>query len=158
MKYFSISITFVLMLSSCYVKTWQATITHKQVMDSYKNKDLIIARFGLPTSKKTEGDYEEWYFDYGTEIITDGQSRSRSIWNSDGAGSSISSTLGGVRSSNYGTSAFSNGATNTRQVVKEHKSYIKFVLKGESIINWETNGVDYSKYELIKQSIFQATE
>ena len=48
--------TLALMFSSCSIRTIQATTTHKQVMDGFKTKDIIIAKFGLPTSKKTEGE------------------------------------------------------------------------------------------------------
>ncbi|CAM3836402.1 hypothetical protein [Aquirufa aurantiipilula] len=160
--YFLILVSFV--LTSCYQKVWKATITHKQVMESFNTKEIILSKFGLPTSKKTEGEYEEWFYDYGTKIITDQQTNSAARVNGYGAytGSSAATagynvyrnpTIVGNSNASYGTSAYGNSSSNTRQVVKEHKTYIKFTILNNKIINWETNGIDYGKYEIVKQKM-----
>jgi hypothetical protein len=164
MKKTIILILSVVTLSSCYQQVWEATITHSQVMSGYNSKEMIISKFGLPTAKKSEGEYEEWLYDYGTQIITDSQSNSAARVNSYGAFGSNSSTSFGYNSYNnptiagstnggYGANAYGNASTNSRQVVKEHKSYIKFTLKGNSVVKWESNGVNYGKYSLVKKKV-----
>jgi len=158
------SLIIILVMSSCYQNVWEATITHKQMMDSFNTKEIIISKFGLPTNKKTEGDYEEWLYDYGTKIITDQQSNSAARVNTFGAYAGASAatagynayrapTIVGSSSAAYDSNAYGNSSTNSRQVVKEQKTYIKFTIKDNKIINWETNGVDYGKYSLVKKKI-----
>ena len=38
--------------------------THQQVIDSYKTKDQLTKKFGIPTQKKMSGDTEEWLYRY----------------------------------------------------------------------------------------------
>jgi len=154
-----------IVLSSCSVRTIQATTTHKQVMDGFKSKDAIIARFGIPTSKKTEGEYEEWYFDYGTKTVTDAASTSQARAATTGGLSSISAAVGGRTLSGnaaavggtaatFGSNSAANSAARARTVTQDYKTFVKFTLKGDQVITWESNGVDYGKYEIVKQKVF----
>lgn len=163
MKYI-IYVTFSLFLlcSSCSIKVVEATTTHKQVMDKYKSKDQIVAKFGLPTSKKTEGEYEEWLYDYGTKTITDaaavgnGYSGTRSGASIIGAAVSGRTAAGnpavvggatGIGLSNTATSS----SAKSRMVTQDYKTFIKFTMKDNSVVTWESNGVDYGTYERVSK-------
>jgi hypothetical protein len=152
--------TLALMFSSCSIRTIQATTTHKQVMDGFKTKDIIIAKFGLPTSKKTEGEYEEWLFDYGTKTITEGQANTNARATTNGGLSSVAAAVGGrtaavgASAAAFGSNTNANSASRSRSVTQDFKTYVKFTFKGDQVITWESNGVDYAKYEIVKQKVF----
>ena len=153
------------MFSSCSVKVWEATTTHKQVMENFKTRDKIIARFGLPTSKKVEGEYEEWMYDYGTKTITDasavgtGYSGTNSISEATGgvvAGRTQSGNLaaiGGLLAGEKSSTA-AKSLANSRTVTQNVRTYIKFTLRGDNVVTWESNNIDYGKYEYVKKSMF----
>lgn len=163
-KAFSIFLGCVV-LASCSIRTIQATTTHKQVMDGFKTRDAIITRFGIPTSKKTEGDYEEWYFDYGTKTVTDAAATSQARSATSGGLASLSAAVGGRTltgntaavggtTASFGSNSAANSAARARTVTQDYKTYVKFTLKGDQVITWESNGVDYGKYEIVKQKVF----
>lgn len=161
MKYlFFLTFSLFLLCSSCSIKVVEATTTHKQVMDRYKSKDQIVAKFGLPTNKKTEGEYEEWLYDYGTKTITDaaavgnGYSGTRSgasiiggaIAGRTAAGNPA--VVGGASAIGASNTATSNSAK-SRMVTQDYKTFIKFTLKGNNVVTWESNGLDYGTYEKV---------
>jgi hypothetical protein len=159
-----ILITFVscsLFLTSCTTMERVATTTHKQVMDSYKTKDEIIGKFGIPTSKRTDGDFEEWYYLFGVKTVTDRNASLSALFGSSKSKNSSSSanatSFGGMASgSSSGTSTTnSSGGGNANAVAKtvsqEVKTFVKFTLKGVKVITWESSGVDYGTYEMMKK-------
>ena len=151
-------------VTSCSVKVIEATTTHKQVMDQFTTKDQIIKKFGLPTSKKNEGDYEEWLYDYGTKTVTDAAAAGSSYSGSRSAASIIGGAVAGRSYSGNpavvgaatgvaGTNAAANSSARSRTVTQDFKTYIKFTLQGERVVNWASNGVDYSVYERVKKKL-----
>ena len=149
-----------IIFSSCSIKVVEATTTHKQVMDKYKTKDQIVAKFGLPTNKKTEGEYEEWLYDYGTKTITDAAAVGNGYSGTRSGASVIGGAIAGRTAAGnpavvggatgYGASntATSNSAK-SRMVTQDYKTFIKFTLKGNSVVTWESNGLDYGTYERV---------
>jgi hypothetical protein len=134
----------------CATYVMKATTTHEQVMNGFKTKDQVIKKFGLPSTKKNEGEYEEWYYDYGTKTVTDGAAV---------GGSSSNGRVGAVGGRTYsgnpavvaGGSSNSRGYTQSRVVTQELKSFVKFTLKGDNILLWDTKGVDYGIYEKVRR-------
>jgi hypothetical protein len=115
-----------------------AITTHKQVMDSYKTKEQVIGKFGIPTSKRIDGDYEELYYLYGVKTVTNKNASIKALF--------------GSSKTNYLTSTDKSGNANAnaaaQTVSQEVKTYVKFTLKGINVITWESNGVDYGIYEM----------
>lgn len=60
----SIAIVCCLLLNAC----GPVLYTHREVMDSFKTKQDLINRFGLPTEKRTDTDYEQWIYDCGSTV------------------------------------------------------------------------------------------
>lgn len=137
-------------LTSCSMRVWEATTTHKQVMDTYRTRDQIVKQFGLPSTKKQEAEYEEWYFDYGTKTITDGQANSAG-YGTTSAAAVGGKTNGGLLAALGGSSSANRTASNARVVQQELKTFVKFTLQGDKVILWDTKGVDFGKYEWIKR-------
>ncbi len=150
-----------LVATSCATMVRVATTTHKQTMDSYKTKEQVIGKFGIPTSKRNDGDYEEYYYLFGTKTVTDknaslnamfGSSKSKSSSASAsaiGVGNMASGSASGSSVSN--TSGGGNANAAARTVSQEVKTFVKFTFKGENVVTWESNGVDYSVYEMVKK-------
>jgi hypothetical protein len=157
--FFSIA---VFLFSSCSYKVLQPVVTHKQVMDGFNTKDKIIAKFGLPISKKSEGEYEEWLYDYGTKTVTDAAAVGSSYGGTRSVGAASSGAVsgrnaygnpyiagGGVAATNSNSAA--TASAKSRTVTQDIRTYVKFTLKGTSVVTWETNNVDYGKYEYVKK-------
>lgn len=132
------------------MKVWEATTSHKQIMDSYQTKDQIIRKFGVPTTKNQEGGFEEWYYDYGSKTITDGQAISSSRGSSS-AGAVGGKTSGGLLAAIGGSASANNTSANSRFVQQELKTFVKFTFEGDKVILWDSKGVDYGKYEWVKK-------
>jgi hypothetical protein len=118
-----------------------AITTHKQVMDSYKTKEQVIGKFGIPTSKRIDGDYEELYYLYGVKTVTNKNASIKALF-----GSSKTNFL---TSTDKSGNANANAAAQT--ISQEVKTYVKFTLKGNNVVTWESNGVDYGIYEMKKK-------
>jgi hypothetical protein len=159
--FFSIA---VFLFSSCSYKVLQPVVTHKQVMDGFNTKDKIIAKFGLPISKKSEGEYEDWLYDYGTKTVTDAAAVGSSYGGTRSVGAASSGAVagrnaygnpyiagGGVAATNSNSAA--TASAKSRTVTQDIRTYVKFTLKGNSVVTWETNNVDYGKYEYVKKKL-----
>lgn len=131
----------IILLSSCTTMVRVATTTHKQVMDSYKTKEQVIGKFGIPTSKRVDGDYEELYYLFGVKTVTDRNASLKALF--------------GSSKTNYLTSTDKSGNANAnaaaQTVSQEVKTYVKFTLKGNNVVTWESNGVDYGIYIMKKK-------
>jgi hypothetical protein len=133
-------------------------------MDGFNTKDKIIAKFGLPISKKSEGEYEEWLYDYGTKTVTDAAAVGSSYGGTRSVGAASSGAVsgrnaygnpyiagGGVAATNSNSAA--TASAKSRTVTQDIRTYVKFTLKGTSVVTWETNNVDYGKYEYVKKKL-----
>ena len=151
----------IILLSSCTTMVRVATTTHKQVMDSYKTKEQVIGKFGIPTSKRIDGDYEELYYLFGVKTVTDRNASLKALFGSskttNSSGSASASSFGGMASgSANGTSTTTSGGgananAAAQTISQEVKTYVKFTLKGNNVVTWESNGVDYGIYEMKKK-------
>jgi len=138
-----------------------ATTTHKQVMDSYKTKEQVIGKFGIPTSKRNDGEYEEYYYLFNVKTVTDKNASLSALFRSSKLKSSAStadaSGFGGMASGNASGSSVNNTAAggnanaSARSISQEVKTYVKFTFKGDNVVTWESNGVDYGIYEMQKK-------
>lgn len=151
--------TLAIFIISCTTMTRVATTTHNQVMDRYIDKDHVIGKFGMSTSKRTDGDYEEWYYLFGVKTVTDKNASLNTFFGSSKSSNSSSSAnvlgFGGMASGNSNgtyTSNSSGGANanaSARVISQEIKTFVRFTFKGDKVVTWESNGVDYGVYEMV---------
>jgi hypothetical protein len=165
MKVFSALALFAsLAVVGCSVKVLEATTTHKQVMDQFVTKDQIIKKFGLPTSKKNEGEYEEWLYDYGTKTVTDAAAvgssyaGTRSTAGVIGAAVAGRTTSGnpavvGAATGGAASNSAANSSAKSRTITQDFKTFIKFTLQGDKVVTWASNGVDYSTYQKVRKRL-----
>jgi hypothetical protein len=117
---------FHLVLIIISVSCTKVIYTHKQVMDGIKTKEQAITKFGLPNSKMNEGEFEQWYYDYGTVS----RSKSSSTYTIPESSSIVKLNFG-----NY----FGSTVTTT------NNKYVKLIFKGEDVIKWETQAVNFQQ-------------
>lgn len=149
------------LLISCTTMVRVATTTHEQIMDQYKTREEVIQKFGIPTSKRTDGPYEEWYYLLGTKTITDKSATLNALLgnfktkntstdkNNMVVGGMSSGTSNNSSNSTSNTGANANAAART--ISQEVKTFVKFTFKENDVINWESSGVDYGIYEMVKK-------
>lgn len=89
--------------------------THSEVMSSFKTKDAVVSKFGMPTKEEMYKEREIWYYDLGSNI------NSQAL---------VSGTFGGVR-----------GVENTDVTAK----FVEFQFIDDKVVNWRSGRVDYSK-------------
>ena len=106
-----------------YKKVLQGNISHEEYMNNkFKTKDDVIKEYGAPTKKEAISNTEIWYYNLG-ETTT---SKSKiNIYE--------------------GLFYSSNGSL--KKTTSTFKSYVEFQFKNgeDTVNNWRTNGVDYSK-------------
>ncbi len=116
-------------------------ISHEEVMTTdFPDKKSVFLKFGTPTTKETLENVENWY--YKIAEITN----TTSIGHSSGIG------LIKQNPNNVGqlpinrsliTSQVNTSAINSKSTTVE--TYMKFWFENDSVIKWETYGVDYGK-------------
>lgn len=122
--------------------------THKQVMDDIKTKDQVINKFGLPNSKMTEGEYEQWYYDYGMES----RSRTSTTFTKPEINNTVNVNIN--TNSNSGINwnqanqatipKFNLGNSYGSTVTTTKNKYVKIIFRGDAVVSWETQAVDFS--------------
>jgi hypothetical protein len=122
--------------------------THKQVMDEIKTKDQVITKFGLPNSKMTEGEYEQWYYDYGMES----RSRTSTTYTKPEINNTVNVNIN--TNSNSGINwnptnqtsvpKFNLGNSYGSTVTTTKNKYVKIIFRGDAVVSWETQAVDFS--------------
>lgn len=130
----------IILLSSCMVTKY----THDEAMElmiGSGTKDDVIAAFGLPDEKKTEGDYEQWTY-YGGMRSATRTSPSYSV-----ASASARPTY-----DIYGDVIKADANVNTRTYSGSSRSqsyneYVKILFQNDQVTGWDTRGVDYSEKE-----------
>ena len=139
MKYLLGCLMFILLstiIISCAPTQKFVITSHEQVMDGYKTKDQVIARFGMPTSRRTDIGLEEWTYDYGTKSVT-----------------KKNASLSGVLHRNntiIGTSRDGSASGNSNSESGDVKIFVKFTFKVDSAINWTTRGgLNYGFYTAV---------
>jgi hypothetical protein len=118
----------------------ETVISHNEFMNKFKTTDDILAEFGVPDSKKELNGFEEWLFKKDKIIIR----------NKSKNGKNQNFTMGGgaMYKDKYPIGGFNTNSSNTEdetETIREEKSYIKFIIKNDKIINWDTNGLDFTR-------------
>lgn len=132
MKISALTLVFLfIFLSSCQ----RVLYTHQQEMDKFRTKNDVIKRFGIPESKETSGEYEQWIFKYGT---TSSSSTYSTPYNSN---TQIRKNQDGVELNTYSNPRFNYNYTNTSN------NYVRFVFKNDYVVSYETRGVDLTVTE-----------
>lgn len=129
-------------ISSCHVK--QPTVpmmSHADVMtQDYPTKKSVFMKFGAPTNKETYENIENWYFKIG-EVTN-----SKTLGFSSGWGKVSQDPFNPYvpainRSLVISQSQFTNQTTKSNMF----ETHVKFWFRNDTVIKWETFGVDYSR-------------
>jgi hypothetical protein len=102
-----------------------------------KSKSQIIDAFGIPNSKKAEGNYEEWYYDYGQGTVSVQMP---------------TTTNTNVRVYPYSGSA--TARTNTyggHSITRNYYKYVKITFYNDRATKWESQAVDFTIKEKDKE-------
>lgn len=99
--------------------------THSDNMSRLVSKQLVIDRFGEPTSISSEGKIDEYYYDFGTFNQT------------------VNYYDAKISLVNKNTS-FAQYQQPMRSAVRTEYKYIKFKMIKDSVIRWESKGVNFA--------------
>lgn len=142
MKHFIYMLALLISFSSCT----SVVYTHKQVMDDLKSKDQVIAKLGLPTNKMIEGEYEQWYYDYGTVS----RSKTYTTYTKPEVNNTINVNVNPNSGLNFNPSTqssvpkFNLGNSQGSTVTNTSNKFVKVIFRGENVFNWESQSVDFS--------------
>lgn len=104
----------------------------QDVLGRYRSKDQVIARYGLPTVKREEGEYTEFYYDHGAITLANSYSRAN-------VDASVTRTRDGAYGSATGTGYSIGSATSFNR-------YVKYTFdKYDRVIGAESRGVDLAE-------------
>ena len=98
--------------------------THSDNMSRLVSKQLVIDRFGEPTSISSDSEIDEYYYDFGT-------------WNQ-------TVNYYDPKMSLVGETSYSEYQQPTTSAVRTEYKYVKFQMIKDSIIYWESKGVNFS--------------
>ena len=151
MKKHSYYITLLLVtLFSCVIQKPNYIIVDdtKEFLTKFKTKNDIIDYFNLPDIKKSEGEFEEWYYDLGKTRYTSGDGSISSTTTTNSSSTSSKTTWGSVISNGLSKSG-SSGVFGFNAKTNELSNYVKFVFKDNVIIKREFRGYKhtYKKYK-----------
>ena len=128
----------VITLNSCYTIKYTHSEVEGNIEKLLKNgkitKDDIIEQWGLPTHKKIEGVYEEWYYDLGAETT----SVSSPSYTNTQVNVNQYNESANIKSRSYG------GRTVTNTVNK----CMIYTFKNGQPIKFETQGIDLTEKEI----------
>ena len=116
-------------------------IPHEEVMKvDYPTKKAVFLKFGTPTSKETYDNIENWHFKL-SEVTS-----SNSIGFSSGTGLIYQNPMNPYlnpinRSLVVNQNQINSQKTNSTTV----ETYVKFWFLNDSVLKWESLGVDYSR-------------
>ena len=97
---------------------------HNEAMSMLNTKNLVLERFGTPTDIIEGGEYDEYYYDFGTWNQT--------VYYYD------------PKMSLVGETCYSEYHQPTTSTVRTEYKYVKFQMIKDSIIYWESKGVNFS--------------
>lgn len=128
MKQSVILILSILSLTGCL----KVLTTHTQVMDTYKNKEAVVARFGQPSKKSQHEGMEEWIYNFGK------------INNKTIAEESI--TTANLNSADSGAYKSGNNISGNPAISGKYKKYVKFTFDSSGEVKkWDSKRVHYTK-------------
>jgi len=116
-------------------------MSHNEVMtQDFPTKKTVFVRFGTPTRKETFENIENWYFKISE--ITNSTSKGLSFGNGMISQNQMNPYVLPIqRSIETSNTVMSNVRTNTTTI----ETYVKFWFINDSVVKWETLGVDYSR-------------
>jgi len=120
-------------------------MSHNEVMtQDFPTKKTVFVRFGTPTSKETFENIENWYFKISE--ITNSTSKGLSFGNGMISQNQMNPYVLPIqRSIETSNTVMSHVRTNTTTI----ETYVKFWFINDSVVKWETLGVDYSRPKII---------
>ncbi len=98
--------------------------THSDNMSKLTTKQLVIDRFGEPASISSDGEIDEYYYDFGT-------------WNQ-------TVNYYDSKISLVGETSYSEYQQPMRSAVRTEYKYVKFQIIKDSVIYWESKGVNFT--------------
>jgi len=89
-------------------------------MATYDSKSTILQKFGVPTTKRELGGYEEWIYDFGNVTYSN-------------------------QRTSYQPSYFGRTNARTRGTQETYNKFVKFTFADSSdqVLKWESQGVNY---------------
>ena len=93
-------------------------------MSKLTTKQLVIDRFGEPASISSDGEIDEYYYDFGT-------------WNQ-------TVNYYDSKISLVGETSYSEYQQPMRSAVRTEYKYVKFQIIKDSVIYWESKGVNFA--------------
>jgi hypothetical protein len=142
---FVIVVIIVLILGSCATQYQpiESTpmISHSEVMtQDFPTKIAVFVKFGAPTSKETVGNIENWYFKL-SEVTN-----SNAVGFSTGYGLIAQNTSNPyIPEINRSLVTIESKSTIQRTNSTTVETYLKFWFINDTVVKWETFGVDYSR-------------
>ena len=112
--------------------------THSDNMSRLVSKQLVIERFGEPTSISSEDEIDEYYYDFG--------SYNQTVNTYDAKISLVNNVTDSelAKASGNRVSAYSQYNQPMRSAVRKEYKYIKFKMIKDSVISWESKGVNFA--------------
>ena len=140
MAFFVFLLIFILyqIFNSSTSKT--VVVSHEEFMNKFKTTKDVIREFGIPDSKKQLDGFEEWLYKKDKVVVR----------NKFKTGTNNNLALGGgaMIKNKYPIGGININSVNSEdetETIKEEKSYIKFIIENDKIINWDTKGIDFTK-------------
>ncbi len=142
MRFILLSLLIITTIYSCKTAQPQvAMMPHQEVMTKdYPTKKAVFLKFGVPTGKETYENIESWY--YKLSEVT----KTESIGLAVGSGiisQNPNNPLVGPIERSLIIQRNQLGSINSHSAMVE--TYLKFWFVNDSVIKWETYGVDYSR-------------
>ena len=120
MKYYLFTLLFIISCSNILYN-------HNDSMSMLTSKKMVIERFGEPTFLTTKDDFDEYYYDFGIfrERVNYFDPKISLVSKSDSVYSAV------------------NNEVESQFRIQITKKYIKFHIKGEKVIYWESQAVNF---------------
>jgi hypothetical protein len=130
MKYFTLLVVCLLLLSSCS----RVVYTHQEYLGRIQTKNDAIYTFGAPSNKSFEGELEIWTYNLGSATVQSNYANGNATYSGYMA--------------NVGVNSLSETSNYSRQLT--------FIFIGNNVKSWNSRGVDYTKYEIDKKRSYLA--
>lgn len=139
--YIIITITSCAVVPHQYLVSPTKLLTHSEVMAlDYPNKKSVFQEYGSPTKKETYDSIENWYFKLGEITNTS------SVGLMSGSTKIKQDPLNPfIPAINRTIVANQHQVSNSISTSTSRETYVKFWFESDTVIKWETFGVDYQR-------------
>lgn len=139
--YIIITITSCAVVPHQYLVSPTKLLTHSEVMAlDYPNKKSVFQEYGSPTKKETYDSIENWYFKLGEITNTS------SVGLMSGSTKIKQDPLNPfIPAINRTIVANQHQVSNSISTSTNRETYVKFWFESDTVIKWETFGVDYQR-------------